>query len=414
MVSYKKIIEYVKSQVGYEEPNHDNHNKYSQMLDTLPWYLYKEGDRTWIHKIDGYDWCSGFVDAAFINTYGIDTARKLLNRPQYNNYGAVVKYAYNYLNKIGKTGKTPKLGATIYFQNSQGLSHTGIVIGYTETTVTTVEGNAGKGSYFVASNTYNRSSSYIFGYGYPLYDESEPQPTPEPTPKYEVGKVYEVVCNENLNVREKPTTVNSKIITSYPKGTQVTCKGTQTEKNGNIWMRVSEGWICCVYGTYTYVGAVTTPKKLNGYEVGKQYEVICKEPLNVRENASTKSVALTTISKGTIVTCEALTLDSEGNTWMRMGKGWIACIYRKEKYVGDVQSVDGYKVGNQYSVITRDGLNVRTTGSIIGIKITTLGYGTRFTCKAITHDKEGNTWMRIANPVSGWVACLYQGHKYVG
>ena len=410
MISYKRVIDCAKSQIGYEEPNHDNKQKYGEYIDNTDWYLYKDGDRTWRHLINGYDWCTQFVDWNFLVTYGMETARKLLNRPVYNNYGAVVKYQYNYMKNAGWVGKTPKLGAVIYFQNSKGLSHVGIVISYTDTTVTTVEGNAGKGSYFVATNTYNRSSSYIYGYGYPCYEDVEPQPTPE----YEVGKPYEVICNENLNVREKPTTVDSKIITSYPKGTQVICRGTDTEKNGNVWMRVSEGWICCVFGGYRYVGAVTTPQTLNGYTVGKQYEVICKENLNVRESASTLAVVLTSIPKGTVVTCEMLTLDSSGNTWMRMGKGWICCIYFREKYVDDVRSIDGYRVGDTYAVITRDGLNVRTTGSIKGIKITTLGYGTRFVCKAITHDEEGNTWMRIGSPVSGWVACLYRGHKYVG
>lgn len=184
MSDVSKLIEFVLSQVGYaENPLGSNHQKYGEMLDNTDWYLYKDGTKIWVHKVNNFNWCTQFVDASFISVFTIDKARKMLYRPQYNNYGAVVKYAFNYFKSAGKgytkAEHNPKPGDVIYFQNSEGLSHTGVVVSVTDTQVTTVEGNAGKGSNYVVKNTYNKNSSYIYGYGTPGYDD---EPTPQPKP----------------------------------------------------------------------------------------------------------------------------------------------------------------------------------------------------------------------------------------
>lgn len=180
----KPLLDFVKSQIGYaENPLGSNMQKYGAMLDSLPWYLRKENGKEWTHKVNGFDWCTQFVDASFVSVYGIDTARKMLYRPYYNDYGSVVKYAYGYFKNKGKGFKkeeyTPKSGDVIYFQNSDGLSHTGVVISVDNGMVTTVEGNAGKGSNYVVEKTYKMSDNYIYGYGVPEYDEGEAYP---PTP----------------------------------------------------------------------------------------------------------------------------------------------------------------------------------------------------------------------------------------
>ena len=177
----KKVVEYALSQIGTaEDPLGSNKQKYGALIDSTDWYLYKDGERTWRHLVNGYDWCTQFVDASFITTYTIDMARKMLFRPTYNNLGAVVKYAFNYFKAAGhgytKEEYNPKPGDVIYFQNSAGLSHTGIVVEVTDSQVITVEGNAGKNCWYVAKGTYSKKSSYIYGYGHPNYDEPEPEP----------------------------------------------------------------------------------------------------------------------------------------------------------------------------------------------------------------------------------------------
>lgn len=167
------IVEWALYQVGYEEPTHDNRQKYGAFLDNTTWYEYKEGDKTWIHRVNGYDWCTQFHDAGFVHLWGVEKAREILHRPRFNNYGAVVKYSWNYYNAAGRTGKKPQKGCSIFFQRGGQLSHIGIVVDVQGDLVTTVEGNAGPGSFFVYKNTYNVNDSYIYGYGYPEYDESK-------------------------------------------------------------------------------------------------------------------------------------------------------------------------------------------------------------------------------------------------
>lgn len=177
------VVEYALSQIGTaEDPLGSNKQKYGAMLDQLPWYLRKDSSgKEFIHHVNGFDWCTSFVDASFISTYTLAEARKMLFRPAMNDYGSVVKYAYNYFRAAGrgytKEEYDPKPGDVIYFQNSQGLSHTGIVVAVDSTTVTTVEGNSGTHSYYVAKHNYRKVNSYIYGYGHPDYGEPEP---PEP------------------------------------------------------------------------------------------------------------------------------------------------------------------------------------------------------------------------------------------
>jgi hypothetical protein len=78
----------------------------------------------------------------------------------------------------GLTTSTPHPGDVIFFQNSKGLSHVGIVVEVKDERVYTVEGNAGKGNYFVVKNNYSVFSSYIYGYGTPRYATSKYPDTP--------------------------------------------------------------------------------------------------------------------------------------------------------------------------------------------------------------------------------------------
>lgn len=179
MPDYKDLVKFALAEVGNaENPLGSNKQKYGAYIDTTTWYEYKDGSKTWIHKVNGYDWCTTFHDYCFVKVFGIDEARRLLNRPRYNNLGAVVKYAYNYMNSIGKIASTPEIGCSIYFKNSAGLSHIGIVYDYDSKYVYTVEGNAGSNCWYVAQNRYLRTNSRIVGYDRPLYNEQPAPPTP--------------------------------------------------------------------------------------------------------------------------------------------------------------------------------------------------------------------------------------------
>ena len=119
-------------------------------------------------------------DDCFLRVFGIDKARKMLCRPVYNNMGAVVKYQVNYMKAANRFGSTPKKGCSIYFKNSAGPSHIGIVYDFDNKYVYTVEGNAGNHCWYVVKNKYSLKNERILGYGYPLYDSEPVPPTPGP------------------------------------------------------------------------------------------------------------------------------------------------------------------------------------------------------------------------------------------
>lgn len=267
------VVEYALSQIGTaEDPLGSNDQPYGAMLDQIPWYLYKEGQKEWIHQVNGNDWCTQFVDASFITKYSINSARKMLFRPQYNNYGAVVKYAFNYFKNAGRGYKKedydPKPGDVIYFQNSAGLSHTGIVVAVTSTQVTTVEGNSGKNNWYVAKHTYKKTDSYIYGYGHPDYDE--PEPDPKEMDGFEVGKTYEVICNDPLAIRKGPSTSYDKT-GELKKGDRIICQHLRHDGVGNTWLDHAKGWTCGLYQGQRYLAEVQPHKDGWVQKDGKWY-----------------------------------------------------------------------------------------------------------------------------------------------
>ena len=235
MTDQEKIIKCALDQVGYEEPNHDNRTKYGEQMDTIYSGFFNG-------KKNGYDWCATFSCWLFCHCFGISKALEMLHMPP-GNMAAVVKYFYGYLNKAGRTGSTPKKGAVIFFQNSKGLSHVGVVVDFDSEYVTTVEGNAGSGSYFVAKNRYRRTVTYIYGYGYPEY-------AAEPEREYKRGEIYTITCKEPLRLRMEPDT-GSEILLDLHKGDHVHCLKV-VKKDCKTWLRV-DGYCCAEENDQVYI-----------------------------------------------------------------------------------------------------------------------------------------------------------------
>ena len=319
MTEAEMIVKYALSQIGTaENPLGSNKQKYGAYLDTIPWYLYRDSSgKTWIHKVNGFDWCTQFHDASHVITLGIDRAREVLYRPQYNNYGAVVKYAYNYYKGKGAVGNVPKIGCSIFFQNKNGLSHIGIVVEFNDKTVTTVEGNTGSNGWYVAKKTYNRKDSYIYGYGYPKF--ADVKPSDYPTPPF------------TMSVQESNKTGSRIGPYSDTRFVGNISAGDYTVKEVSGDYGKIETWVYLKDPNIEIAGSV-----VDGYTIGAEYKVLCGE-LNVRTAATTEGTSvITALKRGTVVTCKAITHDEEGNTWMRITKpeGWCAAKYRGEKYIG--------------------------------------------------------------------------------
>lgn len=197
-----KVIAVAKSEVGYKEKasnsNLDNktanagfanYTKYARDFDTKypNWYNGKK---------NGYAWCDMFVDWCFLTAYGYEAALKLLCQPE-KSAGAGCTYSYAYYKRKGQVGKTPKVGAQIFFGASENnLSHTGIVYGFDNNKVYTIEGNT---SDCVAYREYSRSSSYVFGYGYPAYDAETSEEKPVAQTDNSGETIYTVVKGDTLS-----------------------------------------------------------------------------------------------------------------------------------------------------------------------------------------------------------------------
>lgn len=179
MTEREKIIDFARAQIGVcEEPKGSNKQKYGEYLDSTEWYLYKDGSKVWVHKVNGFDWCTQTVDAIYCMVFGIEKARNMLHRPIYNNYGAVVKYAYNYFKCADSITTKPEPGNVVYFQRNGELCHTGICSKVENGRVYVIEGNAGKNNWYVVENNYSINDNYIYGYGVPAYTESKYPDTP--------------------------------------------------------------------------------------------------------------------------------------------------------------------------------------------------------------------------------------------
>ena len=169
----KAVLDIAEQQVGYLEkatgdlkylydkkanPGNNNYTKYNFEM----------------HKLQPSNmdypaaWCDCFNDWCFYKAYGAEDAKRLLCGG-FDDY--TPNSAQKYKNK-GRWGSEPKVGAQIFFKNSQRICHTGIVYKVSDKYVYTIEGNCDNE---VKKKSYARTNSKIAGYGYPLYDEETPQ-----------------------------------------------------------------------------------------------------------------------------------------------------------------------------------------------------------------------------------------------
>lgn len=90
----------------------------------------------------------------------------------------------------GRFGSTPAVGAFIWFDyDNDGVpDHTGRVMSITGSNIHTFEGNVGG---MTVQRDYAVGTSYIYGYGYPNYDNQPiPEPPDPPAPPAPGGKHY--------------------------------------------------------------------------------------------------------------------------------------------------------------------------------------------------------------------------------
>lgn len=188
-----KVIATADAEIGYLEKRtnsqlydktanagSNNYTKYAYELDKIKDFF--NGPK------NGYQWCACFVSWCFVKAYGVDAARKMLYIPLKSASAGCVG-AVRYYKKAGKFYTSPKVGDQIFFKASDGEpGHTGIVYKVDRTYVYTIEGNTSGASGVIANGggvckkKYPLKSSYIYGYGRPLYDAGSTAPKVEPKP----------------------------------------------------------------------------------------------------------------------------------------------------------------------------------------------------------------------------------------
>ena len=218
----KKVIETAMLEIGYKETG-KNITKYASYFD-------KNYPDFYNTKKQGAEWCDIFVDyCILVNSADMNEALYVTCQPS-KSCGAGCSFSYDYYKKQGRAGNDPQIGAQIFFGTGKKPTHTGIVVDVYGDSVVTVEGNSDN---MVKRHTYKKSSSRIFGYGYPRYSEEapqpapapdpQPQPTPEPTPA--PSNEYKVKTNGSpLRLRVAPNT-NAAVLASMPNGSKVIVNG---------------------------------------------------------------------------------------------------------------------------------------------------------------------------------------------
>lgn len=205
MKAIEKLIATATAELGYIEKksksNLDdktanagakNYTKYARDMDAISgFYNYKK---------QGHEWCDVFADWCFVQAFGEETARQLLCQTNGRKLGAGCKYSMGYYKNDGKFFKDPQVGDQIFFYTAdkKGIRHTGIVVGFDDAHVYTIEGNSRPvGEYYthggaVLEHSYLRVDDEIAGYGRPDYsivaDETEKK---EPETKEYVPTVFE-------------------------------------------------------------------------------------------------------------------------------------------------------------------------------------------------------------------------------
>lgn len=184
MKRIEKLIELAKSEVGYLEkasaydldskygnPGTANFTKYARDIDGIPDLL--NGRK------QGYAWCTIFFLWCLAQIFGAENVAKLCYLPE-KSLAAGCKFAVRYYEAAGAYGSKPQVGAQIFFKDGDGVPcHTGIVTGYDDTFVYTIEGNTSGASGVVANGggvaakSYRLDYSRIHGYGYPCYEKYE-------------------------------------------------------------------------------------------------------------------------------------------------------------------------------------------------------------------------------------------------
>lgn len=152
-----KLIALALGEVGYHEgrtgSTWNNHQKYSPAVPGLEWS-------------QNQPWCDTFVCWLFEKT-GLRDLLPVVS--------ASCDTSATAWKKSGRWSTYPAIGAQVFYGVPGDMKHTGLVIDYDDTTITTVEGNTNTTGSSQGDGVYRlvrrRRDDWVQGYGYPAYAE---------------------------------------------------------------------------------------------------------------------------------------------------------------------------------------------------------------------------------------------------
>lgn len=157
-----KVIQIALAEVDYLEKA-SNKDLYSKTANAGDKNYTKYGYE--MHKISPAvmdfpaPWCDAFVDWCFVQAFGIDMAKTLLH--SFDDY--TVQSA-QYFKNNGEWYSKPQRGDQIFFKNSSGICHTGLVYSVDNNYVYTIEGNTSSAPGVEANGGCVRRKAYSLGY----------------------------------------------------------------------------------------------------------------------------------------------------------------------------------------------------------------------------------------------------------
>lgn len=149
----QRLICWAENQLGYHE-GADNYNRYAESTDLQRLYGWRPQNQPW---------CDIFVDAGFIECFGLELASRLTYQP-IGKGSAACRYSAGFYSANEAFYSAPQVGDQVFFFCDGGINHTGIVESISGHIVNTIEGNS---SDRVSRNAYLLGSSIIAGYGRP-------------------------------------------------------------------------------------------------------------------------------------------------------------------------------------------------------------------------------------------------------
>ncbi len=215
----EKVLSIAKSEVGIKEAYSNGHwvnnSKYNKWFGTIPGY--SQGGY-------GYPWCAVFV--AWV-------AEKAGLKALYPKTAGCLT-AVNWFKNKGRWSFYPAVGAQVFF-GPNGGTHTGLVVSYDATTITTVEGNTNDDGSAEGDGVYlrkrARTSTNTYGYGLPEFAEGVT--TADPALKGKSGFTYKAASAVSAPAKPSvPVFPGAQYFKAGANNAHVTQLGKQLVKKG--------------------------------------------------------------------------------------------------------------------------------------------------------------------------------------